>query len=121
MAIAGFLFWLDKKYTFKDTYWIVFGSIVLYFLISVVMFVLNIAPGFKNNKYVGYNGKDKVAVFASTTKYDPIYNVKIVRNDNEQSAVEAQIAFTKVFDGFGYLNHAAATEEFKTLLAKKTQ
>lgn len=85
------------------------------------MFVLNAAPGFKNNKYIGYNGKDKISVFASTTKFDPIYNVKIIQNDNQNSATEGQIPFNKVFDSFGYFNHAAAVEEFKPLLAKKKQ
>ncbi|KAF3993583.1 hypothetical protein FT663_00253 [Candidozyma haemuli var. vulneris] len=121
VAIAGFLFWLDKNYSFNDSYYVIAGSVALYFVISTVLLYFTSGPGYKNNKYVGKKKKDTIAVFAWTTKYDPIYNVKVVLNGNEQGAVTKEIPFNKIFDQFGYFNQDAAVQEFGDLVEKKSQ
>lgn len=121
MAIAGFLFWLEKNYSFKDTYYVIAGAVALYFVVSCVLLYFTSGPGYKNTKYVGTKKQDKIVVYGSTTKYDPIYNVRAVLNGNEQGAVTKEIPFNKVFDQFGYFNHEAAVREFGDLVEKKSQ
>lgn len=119
VAIAGLLFYLDKHYSFKDTYYVIIGCIVVYFLISMAHLYLLSGPE-KNNKYVGYSdSKQKILVHTWTSKYDPIYNVKLFVNDKEQA--DLQIPFTEFFDSFGYLNKEAFTGLLKTGLQKKRE
>lgn len=121
VAIAGLLFWMDKKYVFKDTYYAVIACVVLYFLISTVMWYLNYGT-YKDNKYIGYNDSNqKISVYTSTTKYDPIYNVKIVLNDQFDAALEVPLPFTKFYDQFGYYNQEALTTLLKEALQKKNE
>lgn len=121
VAIAGFLFWLDKNYPFKDTYYVIAGAVGLYFLVSCVLLYFTSGPGYKDNKYAGTKKQDRIVLYGWTTKYDPIYNVKVVLNGNEQGAVTKEIPFNKVFDQFGYFNQEAAVREFGDLVEKKSQ
>lgn len=119
VAIAGFLFYLDKKYTFKDTYYVVAAAVVMYFLLSGALYFFTSSPQYKDNKFVGVNDKkEKIEVFAWTSKYDPIYNVKIITKGR---TTEVALPFNKMFDAFGYYNQDATTTLFKEALSKKTQ
>lgn len=114
VGIAAFLFYLDKKFTFNETYYVVAGLVALYGVISLVMYYLNSCAQYKNITYVGYNkSKKKIAVHTWSTKYDPIYNVKIVIEDKAEGATEGAIPFSKFFDEFGYLNR----DEFAKLVS----
>lgn len=122
VAIAGFLFYLEKNYPFKDTKLIIGGSIALYGLICLVMMYLNRGSQYKDNKYIGTKNGQKIHVFTLTeSQFSPIYNVKVVFDEKFDGAVEDKIPFTKVFDTFGFL----IEDEFKThlekILEKKSQ
>lgn len=119
VAIAGFMFYLDKKFGFYETYWVLVACITAYFAISGVLFYLNMGSA-KNNKYVGYNGKHKVLVHTWTLKFEPVYHVKLYV-DGEQRGGELDLPFTKFFDSFGYFNREALTELLAKSLAKKTE
>lgn len=121
VAIAGILFYMDKKLPFKDTYYCIVVCVVLYAIISAILYYYTSGPE-KNNKYVGYNdGKQKIAVHTWTSKYDPIYNVKIVLNDNIESAILVDIPFTKFYDAFGFYNQGAFTELITKAMEKKSE
>lgn len=118
VAIAGLLFYLDKKFSFNETYYVVAGLVALYGLVSLVMYYLNSSAQYKDIIYVGYNKSNKkIAVHTWSTRYDPIYNVKIVVEDKADSAAKGEIPFNKFFDEFGYLNR----EEFNKLLTGVTE
>lgn len=121
VAIAGFLFYVEKKLSFNEAYYIIAGSLVVYFLISAVLWYFTNAPGYKNLKYVGVKGTQEIRVYSTSTKYDPIYEVKVVIDQRQDSAVEGKVLFTKIFDGFGYFNHDAAVEQLRSLIEKKIQ
>lgn len=121
VAIAGFLFYMDKKIPFKDSYYLVAGAVLVYFLLSTVLYFFTSGSQYKNNKYVGHKGEQKIAVYGWTTGYEPVYNLKIVLNDKFDSPVEKQVPFTSMFDGFGYLNEEEVTKIIKELLEKKSQ
>lgn len=121
VAIAGLLFYMDKKFAFKDTYYAVIACVAAYFVISTIMLYFTSGPQ-KDNKYIGFNdAQQKILVYSWTSKYDPIYNVKIVLNDNTDSAVEAALPFTKFFDGFGYYNQEAFVGLVKEAMQKKNE
>lgn len=122
VAIAGLLFYLDKKFSFKETYYVIAGCVVVYFILSSILYFFTSTPKYKNNKFVGYNeSKQKIEVFTWTSKYDPIYNVKIVIDDNDASATVTEFPFMKMFDAFGYYNQDAAVALFKQVLQKKNE
>lgn len=122
MAIAGFLFYLEKKYAFKDTKLIIGGSIALYGLICLVMMYLNKGAQYKNNKYIGTKDGKKVHVFTLTeSEFSPIYDVKVVFDEKFDAAVEEKIPFTQVFDTFGFLNEEAFKSHLEKMLEKKSQ
>lgn len=108
VAISVALFAMDKKFSFKDTYYITVTSILVYFIISAVLLYLTSSKKYKNNKFIGYNdNKQKVLVAAWTSKYDPIYNMELVLNDDQRRSVSTQIEFSKFFDSHGYFKRDA--------------
>lgn len=122
VGIAALLFYLDKKFSFNETFYVVAGLVVLYGIVSLVMYYLNNSAKYKNTAYVGYNKHNKkISVHTWSTKYDPIYNVKIVVEDNADSAFEGEIPFNKFFDEFGYLNREAFTKLITGVMEKKEQ
>lgn len=121
VAIAGFLFYVEKKLSFNEAYYIIAGSLVLYFLVSAVLWYFTNAPGYKNLKYVGVNGSQEIRVYTNSPKLDPVYEVKVVIDQRQASPVEGKIPFTKLFDGFGYFNHDAAVEQLRSFIEKKVQ
>lgn len=119
MAIAGILFYMEKHYTFKETKNVIAILVVLYFLISCVMYYLTHFGKFKNNKYSGINDAgEKVTVYTWTTKFDPIYNVKVVLG---LLAVTSSFEFMKMYDRFGFINLEAATALFREAMEKKSE
>lgn len=122
VAIAALLFYIDKKFSFNETYYVVAGLIALYGLVSLVMYYLNSHPNLKNTTYVGYNkSNQKITVHTWCTKYDPIYNVKIVLDDKRDGANSGALAFNKFFDEFGYLNRQEFSSLVSGLVEKKEQ
>ncbi|GEQ66787.1 hypothetical protein JCM33374_g450 [Metschnikowia sp. JCM 33374] len=122
VAIAGGLYYLEKKVPFKDSYYVILASVVLYGVISSVMYYLSNGKKYKNIKYVGLNEKkQKVSVYTYTTAFDPVYEVKVVIDDNFSGAIHDSIPFTKMFDSFGYLNHEETKKILDELLKKKGQ
>lgn len=121
VAIAGLLFYMDKKLAFKDTYYYVIACVALYGIISAILYYFTAGPE-KNNKYVGYtDDKKKISVYTWTSKYDPIYHVKILSNDNVDSATLVDIPFTKFYDAFGFINQEVFTGLVKEALEKKSE
>lgn len=122
VAIAAFLYYLEKKCAFRDTKAVIAGAILLYAAICAVMMYLSRSARYKDNKYVGTKDGKKVTVFALTASvYSPIYDVKIVFDDNYDGTIEGHIEFTKIFDTFGYLNEAEFKAHLESLLEKKNQ
>lgn len=118
IAIAGGLFYLDKKFEFKDAYNFTVAGIVVYFIISGIHLFFT-SGKFKNNKYVGYNdSKEKILISSWTNKYEPTYHYKIVINDDESRAITSQFPFTSVFDSFGYYKSDLTTEILQKELEK---
>lgn len=116
VLIAGGLFLADKKLGFEKTYTLTVVAVVLYFALSALQLYLTSSKKYKNNKFVGYNDKkDKIAVYSWTTKFDPVYHVKIVLNDAD--AITSKIEFASVFDAFGYYKPDNTTALFRTELA----
>ncbi|KAJ8143876.1 hypothetical protein OY671_003009 [Metschnikowia pulcherrima] len=122
VAIAGGLYYLEKKVPFKDSYYMIMASIAVYAVISGAMFYLSNGPKYKNIKYVGVkDNKQKVAVYTSAKTYDPIYEVKMVFNDNFAGAISESVPFAKMFDAFGFLDHPETKSIFEKILEKKGQ
>lgn len=122
VAIAGFLFYLEKRFAFKDTKLIIGGAIVVYAVICLVMYYLKSGAQYKNNKYIGKKDGKKVAVYTLTkSQFSPIYEIKVVFDDRLDGAVEVKIPFTKLFDSFGFLNEEELRNHVLQLLEKKTQ
>lgn len=122
VAIAGFLFYLEKKFSFKDTKLVIGGAIGLYCVICMVMYYLSAGAQYRDNKYVGTKEGKKVSVFTLTDSvFSPIYKVKVVFDDNFQGAAEASIPFTQIFDSFGFLNEAELKTYLLNVLQKKSQ
>lgn len=122
VAIAGFLYYLEKKFAFHETKLVIAGAILVYFIICGAMMFLSQNAQYKNNKYVGTLKGKKVSVFTLTdSAYSPIYNVKIVFDDKLDGAVEEAIPFTKFFDLFGFLNESEFKAHVVKLLEKKTE
>ncbi|EER35353.1 conserved hypothetical protein [Candida tropicalis MYA-3404] len=105
VIIAGLLFLVDKKYTWKENYNITVISCVLYAIISGVLYLINFLN--KNVKYTGYDKKgNKLTVATYSNKYDPIYNITI-NSDGKQ--VKSELEFNKFFDVVGFFNRDAFT------------
>lgn len=121
VAIAGFLFYLDKKMSFADTYYIIAGAVATYFVVSSVLYFFTSGPKYKNNKYIGHKGLQKVAVFTWTKGYEPVYHVKVVTDDKFDGAVEKEVSFTEMFDAFGFLNEEAALAQLSKIVEKKSE
>ncbi|CAX41954.1 signal peptidase complex subunit, putative [Candida dubliniensis CD36] len=114
VVIAGLLFLVDKKYTWKDSYNITVIACVLYGIISGILYLINHFN--KNVKYIGYDNKgNKLAIATSSNKLDPIYNVTITLNDR---SVHAALSFNKFFDVVGFFNRDAFTELVENELNK---
>ncbi|ABN66300.2 predicted protein [Scheffersomyces stipitis CBS 6054] len=117
VAIAGGLFAIDKKYDFKESYWITVAALAVYFVISLVMLVVNNQN--KNVKYIGYSSKGKkITIAAWTTKYDPIYHVKVTFNDDPKSTTTAELPFAKFFDLTGYFSRNAFSKLLSSHIEK---
>lgn len=122
VAIAALLYLLDKKYPFEQTFYASLALVVVYGIISIVMYYLNSSAQYKNTAYVGYDkSKKKISVHTWSTKYDPIYNVKIVLEGRTESAAAGEIPFNKFFDQFGYLNREQFTKLINDVTEKKAQ
>lgn len=121
VAIAGGLFVLDKKLPFQQSYNWTVAAVVVYFIISSILYVLTHKPGLKNVKYVGYKGKEKVTLAGHTKGYDALYHVSITKGTQ---TITSSLPFTKFFDVSGYINRDALITVLKEELAKfdkKTQ
>ncbi|EGW30696.1 uncharacterized protein SPAPADRAFT_51908 [Spathaspora passalidarum NRRL Y-27907] len=103
VVIAGLLFLVDKKFTFKESYNITVISIVLYGFCSGLLYLLNFLN--KNVKYTGYNKKGRKVTIATWTanKFDPIYHISVTFGDRKQRVVTS-FEFTKFFDVIGFFN-----------------
>lgn len=122
VAIAALLFYLDKNYQFKQVFNVTAALVVVYFVISGVMLVINRQN--KDVKYVGYAGGRRLTVSGWTTKFDAVYHMRLVRNGDDKTAVVAALEFGKFFDITGYLNRDELTRLVKAevdKLGKKTQ
>jgi len=119
VVIAGLLYVVDKKFGFEKTYNVTVLSVILYFLISAILFYLSSTTKYKNVKYIGYDEKNqKILVATWTEKYDPIYHLKIRFNDEESSSIVTSFEFMKVFDAFGYYKQDELTRMLKNELEK---
>ncbi|KAK6456679.1 signal peptidase complex subunit 2 [Scheffersomyces xylosifermentans] len=115
VVIAGLLFLVDKKYDFKQSYGVTVFSVVLYFIISSILYYINYTN--KNVKYVGYTEKGKKIVIATwSSKYDPIYNVRVTLDG--KNTFTAQLKFNQFFDIVGYFNRDAFKELLLAEIAK---
>lgn len=122
VAIAGFLYYLEKNYKFHDTKLVIGGAIFVYCVICGVMLFLSKGSQYKNNKYIGVKNGKKIAVFTLTeSAFSPVYQVKVVFGENYESPVETEIPFIKVFDNFGFLNETEFQAHLEKLVAKKNQ
>ncbi|KAI5955230.1 SPC2 [Candida jiufengensis] len=110
VLIAGLLFLADKKFQFKEIYNITFISCVLYGLINLALFGLNLK--YKNVKYIGYDSKgNKIIISSEIKKYEPNYYINVTINDKTTS--NSVIPFNKFFDIIGFFNR----DEFLKLLS----
>lgn len=106
VIIAGLLFLVDKKYTWKESYTVTVISCTLYAIISGVLYLINFLN--KNVKYTGYDKKgNKLTVATQSNKLDPIYNITIFENGKQ---VTSALQFNKFFDVVGFLNRDALTK-----------
>lgn len=122
VAIAGFLFYLEKNYAFKDTKLIIGGSIALYGLICLVMMYFNKGVQYKDNKYIGSKNGKKIHVFTLTeSEFSPVYHVKVVFDEKFDAPVEEKFPFTQVFDTFGFINEDEFKSHLEKILEKKSQ
>lgn len=119
VAISAFLYYLEKKVSFKDSYYVIAALISVYFIVSAVLYYLSKGPQYKDNTYIGYRKGHKISVYTWTKPFEPVYRVKIVFGDGV--VFEEKIAFMKMFDEFGFLNEPEASAIFKSLLEKKAQ
>lgn len=119
VAIAAFLYYIDKKWGFNESFNVTVASIIVYGVISLALFLLTNVPGYKNNKFVGTNeSKQKLSVATWTTKYDPVYHVDLTLDDEK---VATSIDFTQLFDAFGYYKQEKLTAFLQTELSKLTK
>ncbi|RCK59162.1 Signal peptidase complex subunit SPC2 [Candida viswanathii] len=106
VIIAGLLFLVDKKYTWKESYNVTVISCVVYAIISGALYLVNFFN--KNVKYTGYDKKgNKLTVATSSNKLDPIYNVTITADGR---SVTSALQFNKFFDVVGFFNRDAFTK-----------
>ncbi|EMG47540.1 SPC2 Signal peptidase complex subunit 2 [Candida maltosa Xu316] len=103
VVVAGLLFLVDKKYTWKESYNVTVLSCVIYGILSGILYLINFFN--KNVKYIGYDKKGKkLTVAATSTKYDPIYNITITL---EEKSVSGALPFNKFFDVVGFFDRDA--------------
>ncbi|CAI5759660.1 unnamed protein product [Candida verbasci] len=114
VLIAGLLFLADRKFQFHDIFTITVISCLLYGGINAVLYIINYK--FKNVKYVGLNKSDKLVIKTWSTKYDPIYNITIIKNDKETTTT--QIPYNKIFDVLGLFNRDEFSKLIKLELGK---
>lgn len=113
------LFYIDKKFGFKEAYFLTVLIIGLYFLVSGVLLFFTSSTKYKNNKFIGLNDSNqKISVSTWTYKCEPLYNIKITLNDDENVSLETKIEFMKVFDSFGYYKQDETTTFLKKELEK---
>lgn len=120
VAIAGLLFYVDKKYGFVATYNVTVASVCVYGALSLFYYYLAYHPQYKNNKFVGYadNG-EKLLIAGWSKKHTPTYYVRLdLEKNGHLSTSEASIEFTKLFDGFGYYKQEAMTVFLKAEIEK---
>lgn len=125
MISAG-LYFADKKYGFNDTFYLTVVAVALYFAISGVYWYYTSSSEFKNINYVGYTGekskKSKITVAAWTTKFEPIYNVKIVVGEGKsKEVINTGFEFMKLFDGMGFYQEQELTKLIKAEIEKVTK
>ncbi|KAA8903723.1 hypothetical protein DIURU_002235 [Diutina rugosa] len=120
VVLAGLMYWLEKKYKFKDVYLINAALIAVYFLLSALMwFFSNFS--YANIKYIGKNkAGDKLTIKGWTDKYEPVYYVKITSEPKQgpPKSADGYLPFEKLFDGMGYINRDALVSLVETELAK---
>lgn len=115
--IAGGLYFYDKKYGFDKTFNLTIVAVLAYFAISGILWYYTSTPQYKNVKYIGYNDKkEKITVATWTSKFEPIYHVKITTSEGQQ--IDAQFEFMKLFDGMGYYKEEQLTKLIKAELEK---
>ncbi|ODV77738.1 uncharacterized protein CANTADRAFT_91201 [Suhomyces tanzawaensis NRRL Y-17324] len=111
VIIAGLLYYLDKKYSFQELYYVNLVAVVVYFLISGALLLINRRN--KDVKYVGKTSKgEKIVISGWTDKFAPEYNIRVVVNGNEKNAAQTALEFKSFFDIIGYFNR----DEFAKLL-----
>lgn len=114
--IAAGLYFVDKKYGFDKTFNITVAAVVAYFAISGILWYYTSTAQYKNVKYVGYSDKkEKITVATWTSKYDPVYHVKITTQGQE---ITTEFEFMKLFDGMGYYKEEQLTNLLKAELEK---
>lgn len=117
VIIAGLLYYIDKKYTFQESFNVTALSIVAYFLISGVLSYLKWTN--KDVKYVGYTPKGKkISISGWTEKFDSVYKTKIVLNGDDKNAVFADLEFSKLFDILGYFSRDGLLSLLKKEISK---
>lgn len=100
VIVSGLLFMVEKKFSFNESYNITVMSLVVYFILSGILWYLTQSKSYKNVKYIGHDdSNNKITIATNTTKYDPIYNIEIRFGDNGKP-VKTNIEFMKLFDTF---------------------
>lgn len=117
VAIAGILFYLDKKYTFAELFNVTAGSVVVYFIISSLLYLVNHQN--KNVKYIGYKKEEKITVAGWTDKYNPTYNIEI--KVNGEVVGSGELLFGEFFDVGGYYQNEEFGNLVKGVLERKNQ
>ena len=116
-AIAGLLYFYDKKYGFEKTYNLTILCLVIYFILSLFYYYLTNTDKYANVNYIGYDkGNSKVLVATWTTKYDPVYYMRIRFNEDKNNEITTNIEFMKLFDKAGYYHPQEMTNFVKTTL-----
>lgn len=121
VAIAAFLYYLEKNLTFQESYYIIMALIALYGLISAVMYYFSSTKKYQNLIYTGKDKKQTIWVYTLLVPFEPVYKVRVVVDDNHSGAIEEDLLFTKMFDSFGYMNETEVKQLFVQLLEKKKQ
>lgn len=120
VVLAGIMYWLEKKYDFKDVYLINAALIAVYFLLLLLMWYFS-NLNYSNIKYIGKNkAGDKLTIKGWTDKYEPVYHVRVTREPKlgPTKLAEGSLPFEKFFDGMGYVNRDALVGLVETELAK---
>lgn len=119
VALAGLMYWLEKKYknnfTNKEYVGYTTNLVVLYFIVQLILFLYE-KLSVEKCKYVGYKKEKKVEISTWTTEetgQEPSIDFEF---DHEGVIANTSVGVSKFFYEDGYLNLDSLTKKLSELL-----